>query len=339
MVKNEWVSSENSLGLMEVCDLYWSPQERQWGMRRQEDGPAGQAVDTPGPSASADFHIRPGETYEEAMRRAHNAAQERFEQEYVQRQQLAYALANVEREREHMSQYGRELKAGVDAGQRREQEWLQALLNAELARGQDMERHRLQAHYDAQLQQAAVAQRHEFQAQYDRELEEERARMQQQAGVQNGELYQQELAAGQQRERERLQAEYDAELARWQQERAHYLQQIGDNQLLRRDRDRDLFQQHVEHQQHLGQEREQWQQQRQLLERQQAELQARLQVQHVQQQQQQQQQQHYALPGGPGGPGGPPYRHHSHLPPGGPWRACPPWGWPRSTPRRGSYSG
>ena len=326
-------------------------------MRRQEDGPAGQAVDTPGPSASADFHIRPGETYEEAMRRAHNAAQERFEQEYVQRQQLAYALANVEREREHMSQYGRELKAGVDAGQRREQEWLQALLNAELARGQDMERHRLQTHYDAQLQQAAVVQQRELQAQYDRELEEERARVQQQAGVQNSEWYQQQLAAGQQGERERLQAEYDAELQRaaevqrrelqaqydhelaeerarvqrdvgnqhtlamegmhneqWQQERAHYLQQIGDNQQLPRDRDREMFQQHVEHQQHLEQEREQWQQQRQLLDRRQADLQAQLQVQHVQLQQQP----HYALPGGPGGPGGPP------LPP--PFPPAPPAG-------------
>ena len=92
------------------------------------------------------------------MRRVHNTAQECFEQEYVHREQRAYALAKEERERELMSQYGRELKEGVDAGQRREQERLQALYDAELVRDRDVERHRLQAHFDAQLQQAAVAQ-------------------------------------------------------------------------------------------------------------------------------------------------------------------------------------
>ena len=71
MVKNELSDSSR---LMEVRDLDWSPQERQWGKCRQEDGLAGQAVDRPGPSASADFHLRPGETYEDAMRRVHNAA-------------------------------------------------------------------------------------------------------------------------------------------------------------------------------------------------------------------------------------------------------------------------
>ena len=76
---------------------------------------------------------------EDALWRVHNAAQERFEHEYVQREQGAYALAKEERERELMSQYGRELKAGVEAGQRREQECLQALFNTELARDQDVE--------------------------------------------------------------------------------------------------------------------------------------------------------------------------------------------------------
>ena len=122
----------------------------------------------------------------------------------MQREQRAYALAKEGRERELMSQYGHELKEGVDAGQRREQERLKVLYDAELARDRDVERHQLQAHFDAQLQQAAVAQRHELQAQYDRELEEARVRVQQQAAEQNGEWFHQELAAGQQLERERL---------------------------------------------------------------------------------------------------------------------------------------
>ena len=113
----------------------------------------------------------------------------------------------------------------------------------------------------------------------------------------------------------------------WQQERAWYLQQIGDNQQLRRDRDRDMFQQHVEFQQHLEQGREQWQQQRQLLERQQAEMQARLQMQHVQLQQQP----HNALPVDPGGPGEPPLRPpYPPAPPGGPEGPAPHGGGPQA---------
>ena len=209
-----------------------------------------------------DFHIRPGETYKDAMRRVHNAAQEHLEQDYVQREQRAYALAKVERERELMSEYGRELKAGVDAGQRREQERLQALYDAELARDQDIERHRLQAHYDAQLQQAAVVQQRELQAQYDRELEEERARVQQQAGVQNSEWYQQQLAAGQQGERERLQAEYDAELQRAAEVQCCELQAQYDHELAE---ERARVQRDVGNQHNLameGMHNEQWQQER-----------------------------------------------------------------------------
>ena len=133
MVKDDWVSSEESSNAMGFPDLDWSPQHRQWGKLRQD----GQGE--PCPSSSADFHIRPGETCEDALRRVHNVVQERFEHEYVQREQGAYALAKEERERELMSQYGRELKAGVEAGQRREQECLQALFNTELARDQDVE--------------------------------------------------------------------------------------------------------------------------------------------------------------------------------------------------------
>ena len=124
MVKDEWVSSEDSSGEMQVGDLDWSPQQRRSGKRRQ-DGQEG------GPSASVDFQVRPGETYEGAMKRVHDAAKDRYEREYAQREQHAFALAKEERERELMSQYGRELKQGVDAGQRREQERLQALYDAE----------------------------------------------------------------------------------------------------------------------------------------------------------------------------------------------------------------
>ena len=72
---NEWSDSSDS---MDVRELDWSPQERAWGKSRQEDGPAGQAGGGAGPSASADFHTRPGETYDDAMRRVHNAAQLTF---------------------------------------------------------------------------------------------------------------------------------------------------------------------------------------------------------------------------------------------------------------------
>ena len=127
---------------MDVHDLDWSPQERVWGKHRQEDGPAGQAGGGAGRSVSADFHMRPGETSDNAVRLVHNSAQEWFVQEYVRREQRAYALAKAEREREH----GRELRAGVEAGQRPEQERLQAQYNAELAHNQEDERQRLQAH-------------------------------------------------------------------------------------------------------------------------------------------------------------------------------------------------
>ena len=105
--KDEWVSSEDSSGEMQVGELDWSPQERRWGKRRQD-----------GQEASVDFELRPGETPEGAMRRVHDAAKARYEDEYVRREQRAVALAKEERERELMSQYGRELKQGVDAGQR-----------------------------------------------------------------------------------------------------------------------------------------------------------------------------------------------------------------------------
>ena len=89
MVKDEWVSLEDSSGEMKVGDLDWSPQQRRWGKRRL-DG------DGDGPSASVDLHVWPGETYEGAMRRVHDAARDRYEQEYVQRKQHAYALAKEE---------------------------------------------------------------------------------------------------------------------------------------------------------------------------------------------------------------------------------------------------
>ena len=130
MVKDEWILSEDSSGEMQVGDLDWSPQQRRWGKRRQ----AGQEG---GPSALVDFQVRPGETFEGAMRRVHDAAKDRYEEEYVQREQRAFALAKEEREHELMSQYGRELRQGVDAGQQREQEWLKAQYDAELARDFD----------------------------------------------------------------------------------------------------------------------------------------------------------------------------------------------------------
>ena len=172
------------------------------------------------------------------MKRVHDAAKDRYEEEYVQREQRAFALAKEERERELMSQYGREPRQGVDAGQQQAVEGLQAQYAAELARDLD-------------------AQRLDLQARYDQKLAEERERVRLDVGNQHN-------AAMEGMHNEQ-----------WQQERAWYLQQIGDNQHLRRDRDRDMFQQHVEYQQHLEQERQQWQQQRQMLEQQQAEMQAR----------------------------------------------------------------
>ena len=99
MVKNEW--SDSSAGSMDVTELDWPKHERAWGKRRQGDDQGGAA----GLSASADFQMRPGETYDDAVRRVHHAPQEWFEQEYVQREQRAFALAKAEREREVMSQY------------------------------------------------------------------------------------------------------------------------------------------------------------------------------------------------------------------------------------------
>ena len=146
MVKDEWVSSEDSSGEMQVGDLDWSPQQRRWGKRRQD----GQEE---GPSASVDFQVRPGETFEGAMRRVHDAAKDRYEEEYVQREQRAFALAKEERERELMSQYGRELRQGVDAGQQQAKEGLQAQYAAELAHDLDVQRRDLQALYDHELAQ------------------------------------------------------------------------------------------------------------------------------------------------------------------------------------------
>ena len=89
MVKNEW--SDSSAGSMDVTDLDWPRHERAWGKRRQGDGGDGAA----GPFASVDFAMQPGETYDDAVRRVHRAAQERFEQEYAQREQRAFALAKA----------------------------------------------------------------------------------------------------------------------------------------------------------------------------------------------------------------------------------------------------
>ena len=139
--KDEWVSSEDSSGEMQVGELDWSPQERRWGKRRQ-DGQEG------GLSASVDFQLHPGETLEGAMKRVHDAAKARYEDEYVRREQRAFALAKEERERELMSQYGRELRQGVDAGQQQAVEGLQAQYAAELARDRDAQRRDLQARYD-----------------------------------------------------------------------------------------------------------------------------------------------------------------------------------------------
>ena len=68
MVKNEW--SDSSSGSMNVTDLDWPRHERAWGKRRQSDGDGGGA----GPSASANFAMRPRETYDNAVRRVHCAA-------------------------------------------------------------------------------------------------------------------------------------------------------------------------------------------------------------------------------------------------------------------------
>ena len=87
------------------------------------------------------------------MKRVHDAAKDRYEEEYVQREQRAFALAKEERERELMSQYGRELRQGVDAGQQQAKEGLQAQYAAELAHDLDVQRRDVQAPYDHELAQ------------------------------------------------------------------------------------------------------------------------------------------------------------------------------------------
>ena len=262
VMKDEFSSTDSSE--MKVGELDWSPDERRWGKRRE-----GQEAS----SLGLDFELLPGESPAGAMRRVHDAVKARYEDEYVQREQRAYRLAKEERERELMSQYGRELRQGVDAGQQQAVEGLQAQFAAELARDLD-------------------AQRRDLQQRYDQELAEERERVRLDVGNQHN-------AAMEGMHNEQ-----------WQQERAWYLQQINDNQQLRRDRDRDMFNQHVEYQQALEGERQQWQQQRQMFERQQADMQARLQMMDVQLQQQ---------PAGPGGPGLPPFPPpYPPAPPGGP---------------------
>ena len=271
-IKEEW-SSLDSIGSMHLGELDWARHERAWVQRRDDAG-AGPS----GASGSPQFIPVEGESYEDAIQRMHREVRARYEQEYAVREQRAFAMAKEQRERELMSQYGREIRDGVAAGQHREQERSQAQYQQEmaagqqqyqqeLAAGQQQERERLQAEYAAELQRAADAQRGELQAQHDRELDEERARVQREVGHQHNEAME-----GMHNEQ-------------WQQEHAWYLQQIGEGHQFRRQHGRDLFQQHLGQQQHLEQERVQWHEQRQLLEQQHAQLQQQVQVQQVQLQQ------------------------------------------------------
>ena len=81
-MKDEFSSTDSSE--MKVGELDWSPDERRWGKRRE-----GQEAS----SLGLDFELLPGESPAGAMRRVHDAVKARYEDEYVRREQRAYALA------------------------------------------------------------------------------------------------------------------------------------------------------------------------------------------------------------------------------------------------------